>query len=650
MRESSKYQPEIDGLRAIAILAVLLFHVGARGFQGGYAGVDVFFTISGYLITGLIVSEIETTGRLAFGNFYLRRMRRLLPALFATLAVTALFAAFMLTPEHMARFGGSLAAAALSASNIFFWNESGYFDTESLTKPLLHTWSLAVEEQFYLIWPVLLVIAMMLPRHAMKIVLGLGLASFAAVAWNFEKGLGFGDDAATAFFWMPFRIWQFAAGAVLVWLQRRWRPGIHLTDMMLLAGLALIVGTMVLADETSRFPYWAAIPPCLGTLLVLYPRSTIADPAFPKLGYILRNPLARWMGRISYSVYLVHWPIIIFISYLELRPLTAVEAVIAATVSIALGALLHHTVEVPFRSARSAAAGKDAGMRPALAYGFIGLAAALSIGAGLHANMNRGWPWRIAEGLSFESNSELQTQERKKYCIQPNAEMPKKLFTCQFNRGKDKSIFVWGDSHGLHLVGGIAENYQEHNVYVAYKSGCVPQSGFGGYVYPYGNQKENDACIKRNADLLKFFASYDQTTIIITSAKRGEAKQQAEIADSLVSQLHAAGHKVIYLGDFIRPGRRIYDCRSVPQVFFSETNLQNRCNADPGKLQDELLYAKALAEASRFLIDVRPAQCPNDLCQYFDGATPLYRDNHHLSWRGSRYFVAKLKPLLKIDE
>jgi peptidoglycan/LPS O-acetylase OafA/YrhL len=650
MRESSKYQPEIDGLRAVAILAVLLFHVGAKGFQGGFAGVDVFFTISGYLITGLIVSEIESTGSLRFGNFYLRRMRRLLPALFVTLVVTTVIAALMLTPEHMTRFGGSLAAAALSASNIFFWHESGYFDTESLTKPLLHTWSLAVEEQFYLIWPILLVLAMKVPRHAMKIVIVLGLLSFAAVAWNFERGLGFGDDSTTAFFWMPFRIWQFAAGAVLVWLQRHWRPGAKFTDLMLLAGLVLVVGTVMLADETSRFPYWAAIPACLGTVLILYPRSSIAEPAFPLTGIVLRNPVARWLGHVSYSVYLVHWPIIVFISYLELRPLSVVEAAIAVTLSLALGAALHYTIEVPFRSKSSPADGASVDVRPATAFGFIALAAVISVGAGLHANSNRGWQWRIAKGLPFESNSALLVQERKRYCKQANADIPANLFTCQFNRGKEKSIFIWGDSHGLHLVGGFAENFPGYNVYVAYLSGCVPQSGFGNYVHPYGNRQDTDACIKRNANVLKFFEQLKPSTIVLTSAKRGDAREQAAISGELVDKVKSAGHHVIYLGDFIKPGKRIYDCRSVPNFFFSETNLSNRCSPDIEKIQEELVYEQAQSDASRYLLDVRPVQCPSGKCQYFEGPLPLYRDDHHLSWRGSQYFVAKLKPQLNIAE
>ena len=167
----------IDGLRAIAVLSVIFFHFGIFGFSGGYIGVDIFFVISGFLITRIIVAEIELTGRFSFLNFYQRRVRRLFPALVFVLFLTTVAAIFLLAPENLVQYGGSLAASAFSVSNILFWFESGYFDTASHLKPLLHTWSLSVEEQFYLVWPLLLLLMASKTKKILAIVI-LGTVSF----------------------------------------------------------------------------------------------------------------------------------------------------------------------------------------------------------------------------------------------------------------------------------------------------------------------------------------------------------------------------------------------------------------------------------------------------------------------------------------
>lgn len=191
-KNPSEYRSDIDGLRSIAVLSVILYHVQLSAFEGGFVGVDVFFVISGYLITRLIVKEVSSTGGFRFGNFYLRRIRRLFPAMFLTILLSLLFAVSLFSTEHLLRFGGAAISAVFSFSNVFFWTESGYFDSAADVKPLLHTWSLSVEEQFYLIWPAILVALL----YYVKRLTFIALCALAAV--SFALNYTFFDGEVTS--------------------------------------------------------------------------------------------------------------------------------------------------------------------------------------------------------------------------------------------------------------------------------------------------------------------------------------------------------------------------------------------------------------------------------------------------------------------
>ena len=223
-----KYRPEIDGLRGIAVLGVLLFHLGVQQLSGGYVGVDVFFVISGYLITRLIRSDVRA-GTFTFTRFYVRRTRRLFPALFFTLVLCLVAGCLLLSPGHLENFAGTLIASILSVSNIQFWQQSGYFDLESSLKPLLHTWSLGVEEQYYLFWPWLLVfLTRRFARHTFAIILIGGICSFCLnlVFYN--------SSHATIFYLLPFRAFEFAIGALTLWIEeRRSKAILHLRHCFL---------------------------------------------------------------------------------------------------------------------------------------------------------------------------------------------------------------------------------------------------------------------------------------------------------------------------------------------------------------------------------------------------------------------------------
>ncbi|GJM09430.1 MAG: acyltransferase [Lysobacteraceae bacterium] len=286
---------DIDLLRAIAVLAVILFHFDVPGFDGGFIGVDVFFVISGYLISGQIASRIRA-GNFSYVVFFARRARRLVPALTATLLLVWVFSLFVLTPDTLNHTLQEIGFAAAYLSNFSYWLESGYFDTAAITKPLLHTWSLSVEEQFYVFWPLLMLFA---ARSGWKLLLPiLGLLSLIACEVMIRL------EPSAAFFLFPFRVFEFALGAV-IWDLRTPKPS-RIVSLFSMVSLGALVASVTLLHERSHFPGFAVLPACLGTAWII-----AARPAFMNRHNFM-SALGGWVGKVSYSAYLVHWPLVVF--------------------------------------------------------------------------------------------------------------------------------------------------------------------------------------------------------------------------------------------------------------------------------------------------------------------------------------------------
>lgn len=345
-KTDNKYMPHVDGLRCVAVMAVLLFHFGVPGMGGGYVGVDIFFVISGYLITSIIINEVLSTGGFDFRSFYVRRIRRILPALIATLIVTTIFAFMSLTPTDLVAYGKSLLASAISLSNLLFWSESGYFDAAAQTKPLLHTWSLSVEEQFYLIWPAFLYFCYrgFGRRGLLWGIVGAGLASFSA---NYLVVAARDVDFRSDLFFLPhFRVFEFAIGALGYFMIKRLPSSRPLHEAMMMLGMGLMVYSIVVLEEGDVFPYVNAIAPCLGALLVITARNSTGA------RLLLGNRVAVWFGKISYSLYLTHWPIVVFVSQYMLAASWGMRFATMASLSLVMALVLHHFIEVPFRYAK----------------------------------------------------------------------------------------------------------------------------------------------------------------------------------------------------------------------------------------------------------------------------------------------------------
>ncbi|MFM8875477.1 MAG: acyltransferase family protein, partial [Anaerolineae bacterium] len=303
-----KYRADIDGLRGIAVIVVILFHAGFETFSGGFVGVDIFFVISGYLITTIILTELDK-GHFSLVNFYERRVRRILPALVLVLTVSLIYAWFRLLPVDMEDFARSLVAVSTFSSNILFWQTSGYWETSSDIKPLLHTWSLAVEEQYYLIFPLFLMFMWRFrKRWIFASFILVAILSLAVAQW------GAYNKPSASFYLLPTRAWEIAIGAVLAFIflyklkiVNNLISNTFLSNIMAILGLTMIGYSVFFFDANTPFPSFYALVPTLGTgLIVFFSTSETIT------GRLLSTKPLVTIGLISYSAYLWHQPLFAF--------------------------------------------------------------------------------------------------------------------------------------------------------------------------------------------------------------------------------------------------------------------------------------------------------------------------------------------------
>jgi peptidoglycan/LPS O-acetylase OafA/YrhL len=372
-RLNAQHRPDIDGLRAVAVIPVLLFHAGLGAFTAGFLGVDVFFVISGFLITSILVREAEE-GRFSIVAFYNRRVRRIFPALFVMLAAVTVAAAFILAPTAFSRYARSLIATTLFSSNFLFWKQTGYFDTTALEKPLLHTWSLAVEEQFYLVWPLMLgtIFRFGMKQYLLPLLCAGTALSFAlAVAW---------PDKEAVFYLPVTRAWELGLGAILAV-----RPT-SLPRWASLVGIGAIVAAIVCFNEQTPL-FIASGVACLGTATLICTEGGLGNRALswaPCVG----------IGLISYSLYLWHWPLLAFAHYLY-SGMPPVALTLPLLVLAGLIAYLSYKyIETPLR-------------KPGKPWKAFGLSAAVMtslVGIGVTASLFAGFPLRYGADVAKAEN------------------------------------------------------------------------------------------------------------------------------------------------------------------------------------------------------------------------------------------------------
>jgi peptidoglycan/LPS O-acetylase OafA/YrhL len=338
---TSKYRPDIDGLRALAVIPVVLYHIGFTPIRGGFVGVDVFFVISGYLMASILLSDI-TNGRFSIVGFYERRIRRILPAFSVMAAFCLLVALVMMLPQDLKEFGTSVWSATAFASNIAFWIERGsYFDTSEDLKPLLHTWSLGVEEQFYIFFPVglALVVGLWRLRTAFVLCALVAILSFALSVYATQHA------SLANFYLLPTRVWELLCGSLLAFGIIPSQRNVVVTEWLSAIGLALILIPIFSLSPRTPFPGLSALSPVLGAALIVYLGGGAA-PTFVEC--LLALPAIRFVGLISYSLYLWHWPLIAFARYYWIE-LTSTSMVLLAVLSFAVAIPSWRYIEAPLR-------------------------------------------------------------------------------------------------------------------------------------------------------------------------------------------------------------------------------------------------------------------------------------------------------------
>lgn len=499
-----RYRPEIDGLRSVAVVPVILFHAGFESFGGGFVGVDVFFVISGYLITSIILAELAA-GSFSVANFYERRARRILPALFLVMAASSAMAWAVLFPSDLESFSRSLIATALFSSNFLFWSQTGYFDTTAELKPLLHTWSLAVEEQYYILFPLFIMTIWGLARSKTAVALALlAVLSLLTAEW------GTWHHPEAAFFLLPFRLWELALGALSsVYLSehhRRFERGI--AQIGSLVGVSLILWAIFVFDKNTSFPGFYALAPTVGTTLVIVFAS-----ANTLVGSLLSSRLLVGIGLISYSAYLWHQPLLAIARYRSVAepPIWIVIGICALTFCLAY--LSWRFVEVPLRRGRSYT------RRDILLASVTGTAVAVTLG--LAGVLSKGFEGSFVASLSdrqrgvWHSNvSEVVERGGCHFRMTPvTPGLIEKFAACAEKHGQ--ALMVLGDSHGIDVYNALSQSAGYPFLVGAVRGGCrlhTPQ--------PECQYAEFEAFLSRYGNLIKTLI-YNQAGFYLVSDDTG---------------------------------------------------------------------------------------------------------------------------------
>jgi peptidoglycan/LPS O-acetylase OafA/YrhL len=632
------YRPDIDVLRAVAVLSVLCFHWNVRAFSGGYVGVDVFFVISGFLITKILLKD-AAAGRFSFVGFYERRIRRIVPALYAIIATTAFAACFFLLPPQFSSFARSVVAVTVFSSNILFWWDAGYFDASAITKPLLHTWSLAVEEQFYLVLPVLIMLlhrgvsGLKSPKNICTIFVLLGLASF---SYNVVQ---MGKAPSSAFYLAPGRAWEFLIGSILATGYIPASRNFVIQFIGLTIGLSLLASAIFLFDSKTAFPGAAALVPCGGAAIFLWANThRLPRPLELK---IVAVPL--FFGRISYSLYLWHWPLWVF-ALLWLHPdedfllSTKLEMFILAT---AMSFVSYRLIEATFRSRTMVGRNKifiGAGLSSALifSFGFLGIA--------LDGFPNR-LPPNIA-ALGSYAHYPRSTFYREDTCfLEPSQTIDAyNIEKCATAELGERSIFLVGDSTAAHYFPGLEYATTGHSVKIlqANSASCPPFYGLSLGVSPN--------CKAMNDLVLERLKIAPPKAILISANWRyySEAVGYDAFLNLLKNGLVEIkdGIHIVIFGPSIEYKeplptllaslalRRIDISRSaklaLPRIF----NLDRRMKSDLSKIPN-VTYVSILS-----------AMCPSEACPLTTDGIPVQWDAVHLTEPGSKLAISAVLPEL----
>ncbi len=645
------YRPDIDGLRAIAVLAVLFFHTEVPGFCGGFVGVDIFFVISGFLITSILLNDIKEDN-FSIARFYERRIRRIFPALFPVIIFSLIIGVYLLDSNAFKDFGESITATALFSSNILFWSQAGYFDTHSMQKPLLHTWSLAVEEQFYIIFPIaLFFVHRFLKGRILLFLLITALLSFVASIYWVNK------EPTATFYLVHTRAWELLVGSILA-INILPKPSSYIqSNFFSILGIGLIFYSVLFYTDKTLFPGINAAIPVLGAALVIHSGNT-ADRSIV-FKFLKLKPFV-FIGLISYSLYLWHWVFIAYYKYILFRPLNEGEKIAIIILSLIVATISWKYAESPFRGKALAVIDRNKI--------FIYSASILAIasGIGLVIYTQEGMPMRYPKANRVVSQAKWEWYPNSAFGnLEP---LSNNVSPGRFGRPGTKPTFIlWGDSHAMALLPGLDEKARQYGLsgFVATHSSCPPLLGIDDMANQY-----ND--IEFNNNVLLFIKNHPEIKTIILSGAwpgypddelYGVFDQNKSIRrynlleaglKTTVEKLIIMNRKVAFVTDvpWLRIGdisRYLYMSIRFP-MYYNDLSDAAPTRQEYNELNHSVLdIMKKMANSNKVTIIHPEEKLYNNVgkCIFIVDGLSLYRDEAHLSTFGSHYVSTIFDDILK---
>jgi peptidoglycan/LPS O-acetylase OafA/YrhL len=612
-----KHRNDIDGLRALAVGSVVLYHCGfARFFPGGFVGVDVFFVISGFLITGIVQKDIDNR-RFSIVEFYNRRIRRIFPALMVVYAAVLAASFLLLMPSEASQSSRNILSSILFVSNIYFYTQTSYFDAASEFNALLHTWSLSVEEQFYIFLPIGLYLLNRFSRRTLVWILagafGLSLAASAVMV---------PIDQSAGFYLVQYRAWELLLGSLLALGVVPATGNRAANETLGIAGLLLVAGSIFLLSADMPFPGLSAVPVCAGTALLLY--SGQGDTLVARLFSL---PPVRVVGLSSYSFYLWHWPVWVFGSLVH-EPKGPVENLAFIALSFGLALFSWRFIEAPFRTDPAWRSS-----RRTLGSGFGALATAAAVTIALPFLSQGFWqvPERVeavARFVSYDPNPNFRTGTCFLTSQYNTFEMFRKDECLKLSKDKPNYVLI-GDSHAAHIYPGLLQD-RDINVLQATASGCKPTDGAPGE--------------KRCTDLVKYmfddFLPKHHVEGIVLSG-RWQASDIPRLL-SAVRKLRPYTDNLVVLGPIVEYDRALP--RLLAQAMYDGDNgLPSRHHRDEPRDVDRKMR-QALAGSGARYVSLYDAVCPKGACTLWTADdNPLQFDYGHMTAAGSRLILSRVR-------
>ncbi|MBK5526862.1 acyltransferase [Pseudomonas sp. TH08] len=637
---------DIDGLRALAVLPVVLFHFGFSTFSGGFVGVDVFFVISGFLITGILFREISAQ-RFSFIDFWARRARRIIPALTVVMVVTLALGWLLLTAKDYSELGRTVRYQSLFISNILFMREDGYFQPASDLKPLLHTWSLAVEEQYYIFFPLLMAVLVRYVRHWRWMLFAVLLVSFGLNIHYIEHKPEF------TFFSLPTRAWELLCGAMLAVTpapKQPMRPWLY--QVVGLAGLTAVLVAVFTFDKSTVFPGWAALLPVLGTTALIWSGAQGAS----WTARLLSLRVLVWVGLLSYSLYLWHWPVYVYANAISIDGIQPVEAIGWIALALSLAWLSLRYVELPFREKRLLAS------RNAVLAGAVATIAVL-VATGSAIRSADGVPQRLTgKALEYAQSREWRAGQMKCMLVTQDKSLDK---ACLVGGNEDvpATQLIWGDSHTAALLPAIESNARREGrpVWLYSMSACPPILSDD----PRQRCKDfNEQTMERVRSLgikdvvlasnwsLYMYGREDGDKKVLLNPHDDTAQAEQRMAVALkarVAALRQAGVQVWLFKEVPLQRKGIINrLTSLARIGRSAEGLGRPLEEHLARQRfiSVLFESMSAADPGVHVIDPTPMMCAGEVCSIEVNGHSQYRDEDHLSDAGSARLSPLFAPLL----